>query len=735
MAPDKYQQAWQEQSSQTRVTVDADLLLQEAQRHQRDFRTVIAWQDYGHIVVSLLTVPMWIAVGVAKALPWTWYLMVPVYFWSVGFTLVFRARRKRPPEDPDQPLVSCVKELLASVEHQIWMQRNIYWLSVLPTFVVTQAFMTHVSFLSGDWPDSLIASAGTLVFLSALFCFMYYTNKRHTAAKYEPQRQELLALLARFRDDAAGDEAENPAPASVSPFSEMRRMTPCLSPARVAVSWLLVFAILLAILLLALVSNGGAPSLLGAVVDSPREPEFHDVSAFAEDDVSRVDAWLEEQVDLAKYPSLNIAIVRDGYIVYQRAFGFEDVKARRKATPQTAYHVASVTKAFTAALAVMLHDRGVVDLDQPVVKYLPKHVSISTTPEVGATMTLRQLASHTSGLPRGVPGTVQSVEGWYQLEPNRLYEHLSDVTLEFDPGTDEEYSNLGFGLLGHALECAADKPFDRLLREMICDPLQLKKTAIQVNDKLLPATGYGGSGWRFERKHSFRERLAASGGLVASVEDLAKFLAAQMEPGVFSSEMLKQLHTESILSDGSTARRALGWSVRSSDSIGRILQKNGGRSNCSAWIGFAPEHGVGVAVATNCGGPDVDAIGYWLLERSVPGAHVSPVTKYGYAKVAPYTGVRWKNDRPIVRVQDRWSPLVSIDGIPIERIMEFARKEYADKARKRFAEDLVEVLSKMGHEPKWTVTLGLETQDGHVEQAQILMTEQNRALVREENVR
>jgi len=63
--------------------------------------------------------------------------------------------------------------------------------------------------------------------------------------------------------------------------------------------------------------------------------------------------------------------------------------------------------------------------------------------------------------------------------------------------------------------------------------------------------------------------------------------------------------------------------------------------------------------------------------------------------------------------------------------MEFANKEYSEKARKRLAEDLVRLLSEMGHEPDWRVTLGLETQDGHVEQLQVLMTEHNRALVRD----
>ncbi|XZE36098.1 serine hydrolase domain-containing protein [Pirellulaceae bacterium SH501] len=463
-----------------------------------------------------------------------------------------------------------------------------------------------------------------------------------------------------------------------------------------------------------------------------RPPEFDDVSAFGEDETSRVDAWLQDQNSLAKYPSLSVAVVRDGEIVYRGAFGFEDIKADRKATPQTLYPVASVTKAFTASLAVILHDRGVIDLDQPVVKYLPTNVSISTTPELGATITLRQLASHTSGFPRGVPGPVQSVEAWYDLEPQRLYAHLASIKLESDPGTAEEYSNLGFGLLGHALERAAEKPFELLLQELVCNPLQLKTTAIPTDDKLRSATGYDSSGWRFETNASFRERLASSGGLVTSVEDLAKFLSAQMKPGVFSSEMLSQLHTESKLSDGSKARTALGWSVDSSDYVGRILEKNGGRSNCSAWIGFAPEHEVGVAVVTNCGGPAVDSIGRWLLERSVPSAH-QPVTKHGYAKVAPYTGVLWENDRPIVQVRNGWHPLASINGLPIDQIMEFAHKEFGTLAHKRFGEDLVELLSKMGHEPKWEVTLGLKTKDGQVEHLQIRMTEESRDLVRQQS--
>ena len=454
------------------------------------------------------------------------------------------------------------------------------------------------------------------------------------------------------------------------------------------------------------------------------EPEFGDVSAMTNDHIAKIDSWLQSQVDAANYPSLTTAIVRDGKMVYGRSFGFANVKRNEKASLQTPYYVASVTKAFTATLAVLLDEKGVIKLDDPVAQYLPKGVKISRTPESGATITMRQLASHTSGLPRGVPGKVQSVEGWYQLEPQRLYDLLSNVQLESTPGTQEEYSNLAFGLLGHAMELAADKPLAELMDEMICQPMGLKQTSLQVNDRLKPATGYGEGGWHFEKTHSFRSRLAGSGGLVATAEDLAKFLMAQMDTGILSHQALQTLHKRTILKSRKVTGTALGWSLGYSRYVGPIIKKNGGRSNCSVWIGFVPEYKTGVVVVTNCGGPDVDRIGRWMLERSVPGAY-QPVTKHGYACVTPYSGVHWENERPIVRLEDQWLPLISIDGVSAESITEFCRKEYGEKAKKRIAEDIVQVLADMGHEPDWHVTLELD-RSGNRMTTRVLMTEKNR---------
>jgi len=844
MDPDKYQQAWQADAAQTRVTIDADSLSKEVQRSHQGFQSTIFWRDVREAGISLLLIPCWFYMGSTLTLPWTWYLGVPALIWVAGFFVVDRKRHPRRQSGPGEPLLFYVKESLTQVEHQIWLLRNVFWWYLLPFSISSMAFFLQVAWqTSSDWWEFVGFGGFLSVFLLGIYGATYLLNQRAVRVRLEPRRKDLLKLVASLENETNSEDSEDIfdlVSALAEPVWNCGLNSSWAENWNILIpSWREALAVILPTLLggfcgflfpipdmgpelfqpvvgatipfeIALVcvwvwsrrkkkqsasadsetdapAAGVAPensvdptpqrfprapaiaiivltSVLGFtalymvfqligdshyMVDLRRGPGLDDVSAFSDDDIAHLDSWLRKMKG-SFYPSLSAVIVRDGEIVYRGAFGFEDTTTQRPATTQTQYHVASVTKAFTASLAVILDERGAVDLDQPVVKYLPEDVSISTTPEVGATITLRQLASGTSGLPRGVPGQVQSVEGWYQLEPQRLYDHLAnvklhhhdpmvDVKLRFNPDTSDGYSNLGFGLLGHALERAAEKPFDRLMQEFVCDPLKLERTAIQADDKLRPATGYdwhsdSGAKTRSHSgaaiKHSFKERLAASDGLVTTVEDLAKFLAAQMKPGVFTREMLDQLHTETMLPDGTASGTTFGWSVGSIDGVGRVLKKTGHRSNCNAWIGFLPEHGVGVAVMTNCGGPEVDPIALQMLKQSIPLSQRKPVTKDWYAKVAPYTGVRWENDRPIVRVQDKWSPLVSIDGIPIDRIMKFANKEYGDIARKRFAEDLVRLLSEMGHEPERKVTLGIKTQDRQIEQLQILMTEENRNLIR-----
>ena len=95
MNPDPLQQAWHSQAVQTRLTIDADLLLKEVQRNQQTFTALIFWRDVREVGVSLLLIPVWVYMGVRMSLPWTWYLTIPALVWIAGFMLLDRIRQKR----------------------------------------------------------------------------------------------------------------------------------------------------------------------------------------------------------------------------------------------------------------------------------------------------------------------------------------------------------------------------------------------------------------------------------------------------------------------------------------------------------------------------------------------------------------------------------------------------------------------------------------------------------------
>jgi hypothetical protein len=204
MSPDEFQEAWQAESSRTRVTVNADLLLREVQRAEREFRATISMGDFGVIGIVLLLLPVWIYLGVKTASPWTWYLMVPAFAWIIAFILGGRARHKPRPAPPGQPLVRCVIESLALVEHQIWSLRNVLWWYLLPMAIPMLVFVAHISWLKArDWSDGFTA-VSPLTLFAAISIFLDYMNRRIIRTQHEPRRRELIALLASLGDKSAG---------------------------------------------------------------------------------------------------------------------------------------------------------------------------------------------------------------------------------------------------------------------------------------------------------------------------------------------------------------------------------------------------------------------------------------------------------------------------------------------------------------------------------------------------
>jgi hypothetical protein len=206
--PDNFQQAWRTQSSQTRVTVNPNLLRSAVQQKQRLFRATIFFRDYREIGVAAAMLVYWFYAGLTKPLPWTWWLTVPALIFVAGFILVDRRRHPQKPPEPGEPLVKTVQDSLNQVDHQIWLLRNVFWWYLLPLTIPALAFFAHVTWSTWTPSDGWLAALFSVCFFLFLsfvvfvvYGLVYWLNQYAVRTNLQPRRNELAKLLTSLTDE------------------------------------------------------------------------------------------------------------------------------------------------------------------------------------------------------------------------------------------------------------------------------------------------------------------------------------------------------------------------------------------------------------------------------------------------------------------------------------------------------------------------------------------------------
>ncbi|MEM9480536.1 MAG: serine hydrolase domain-containing protein [Verrucomicrobiota bacterium] len=370
------------------------------------------------------------------------------------------------------------------------------------------------------------------------------------------------------------------------------------------------------IFLVAALTGGGSHRT--DAVDLPLEEWSMNKSA-------QVDAIVREVHEGVPVPGIAVGIVLGDELVYGKGFGFRRLSDEKPAGADTLFHVGSVSKPITATLLAALMERGVIALDDPVAKHLPESVSLPTYDGAPVELTVRHLATHSSGLPRDPPNR-RNV--WYGLRLNpgqakpysveELYVALGKTKLLFEPGSECSYSNFGYGLLGHVLEMAGGKPLEELMKQVLFKPLGMKETTVTMDEGALEnfATHY----WHDDRRRPRSDRprtefgeIFGHGGVVSSVEDLARFVSFQFsgKPDVLSLVALDKMRTgrenslgEPLLleRDGVEMQMCIGWRVQEADKNGGIVNHSGEMDGHSAYVAYAPRAKLGVIVLANLGG-------------------------------------------------------------------------------------------------------------------------------------
>ncbi|MGD0619808.1 MAG: serine hydrolase domain-containing protein [Bryobacteraceae bacterium] len=265
----------------------------------------------------------------------------------------------------------------------------------------------------------------------------------------------------------------------------------------------------------------------------------------------------------------------------------------------TVFEIGSITKVFTSLLLADMVEHGEVRPDEPVADLLPKTVKVPS--HNGRQITLLDLSMQSSGLPR-LPTNAQPADfmnPYADYTPAKLYEFLSGYTLTRDPGEKYEYSNLGAGLLGHALALKAGISYEELLRKRVFDPLGMHDTSITLtaDQRKRLAPGYNAAlnpvaNWTFDV-------LAGCGALHSTANDLLTFLAANMEladtPLKAAMRRMRSMRKPTGMPDIDIA---MAWHILTKFG-GEIVWHNGGTYGYRSFIGFDPAAKKGVVVLCN----------------------------------------------------------------------------------------------------------------------------------------
>lgn len=342
--------------------------------------------------------------------------------------------------------------------------------------------------------------------------------------------------------------------------------------------------------------------------DVPLRWTSNDNPAYA-DAVSQANQLVEARRADLNVPSFSAAVAVDGEVVWAGAAGWADIAARVIATPATTYRIGSTSKAVTVSATARLLDQGIVDLDAPISTY------VEGLPEKWRLLTLRQLHSHTAGLPgyennRDLLGLLDSFTLWKRYEDVAdSLAQFDDAPLLFDPGADFYYSSFDIVLASAVLQTAYGKPFLDLIRAEVLAPTRMTSTDADHNPDVsgYRAAFYARSGARFHpwRKVDLSSKLAA-GGFVSTPSDLVRLGAAYLHGDFLRKETVETLWTPQALSDGTINEQsyALGWrsQKKRSDWFGDdlwIVHHGGISKGSMSWLVVYPEIDIVIALNIN----------------------------------------------------------------------------------------------------------------------------------------
>ena len=326
-------------------------------------------------------------------------------------------------------------------------------------------------------------------------------------------------------------------------------------------------------------------------------------AAAAQDEVDRLPPALSREIGQSvaellgadRVPSASVAILRNGELVYARAFGQATLSPARPASAGTIYAIGSNSKSFTAAAIMLLVDEGRMSLDDKLSTWFPSLTGASTT-------TVRQLLTHTAGYPDYYPQDYVVPAMKKAISPDDLVRRWGTQPLDFPPGTAWQYSNTGYVIAGRIVEKVSGERLFDFLTTRIFKPLGMTSATDYDRRDVGPAgaTGYVraefgplestpklGEGWTF-----------AAGDLAMTASDLLRWDSCLMSGCLLSATARAAMVTPMRLADGTSTDYGLGLQVTERNHRRAFGHSGGVPGFTSEHIAY-PDDGIAIVVLTN----------------------------------------------------------------------------------------------------------------------------------------
>jgi CubicO group peptidase (beta-lactamase class C family) len=362
------------------------------------------------------------------------------------------------------------------------------------------------------------------------------------------------------------------------------------------------------------------------------QSKAHKASAAQRDrTMAQLDRIVRSRVDSRRLPGIVAGMVfPDGST---RVVAYGDAGRGKRLDADSVFEIGSITKVFTASVLSDMVQRGQVKLADRVARLLPSGVSVPSRD--GREITLLDLATHSSGLPREATNlpSKDPDRPYAGYTAARLYAFLKDYQLTRVPGSRVEYSNVGEGLLGQALALRAGVSYEQLVRARILDPLHMTSSDISLRADQARHVPVGHDAEGTVVPPFEMGALAGAGSLRSTIGDMLRFATANLDQGGGRLQQAMAI-THTPRKRFGTEQIGLNWIITHG-----ILWHNGGTSGFSSFIGLDPARHTAIVVLSNSRAEMVDDIGFHMLDKRMPLAPVPITINLPRHALARYVGL------------------------------------------------------------------------------------------------